>query len=147
MNLQDKVNKMLADVRSGKAQRAEQKRKKLVKKKEKEEGIIFEKVLNPYKNEAIVLLTNITTCSCGEVHSSPNEFLLLEKTRIRFNRPETTLEKIELNNVLHVFAHLPTRTLERYYKTEACSVCFTATTNPYHSAQLSFQFTQPENLH
>jgi len=82
-DLNEILAKMLTDVRSGAAQRAEKKRKATVKKKEATERPIFEAIRNPWIDESITLLINEYHCSCPSSSSNAHAYGLASLKCIR----------------------------------------------------------------
>jgi len=146
-DLNEILAKMLTDVRSGAAQRAEKKRKATVKKKEATERPIFEAIRNPWIDESITLLINEYHCSCGAVHTFPNPLIFIERTRLRFGVPEMHQEAVPVSNIAHVYSHLPRRTDVRISAVNNCQTCFTPDQNRFAANQLAFNFNAPKELH
>lgn len=171
-DLSDIMNKMLADVRSGKCKReatTARKKKRILDVNEKaalrakrlEEllGTTFTgpaplPITSPWFNESIVLFIHNSTCACGSVHSYPSDHIFIKRVREISSRKsglhrtpartDADYQRIASPNIYAMHAELP-RTIEhRATHVDFCPDCFCPDSMPYRPFQANFNFTFPQ---
>lgn len=123
MELRDMISGMLDDVAKGKHKKPRKKRNVLTNKVDRQPGM--QSVVNPWTEEALVLVMTVTTCdSCGNEGTSWENGLFIERHNRRRALPITQIERLDRCHYSSVYGGLPKR-IEVLEKTSCtCPQCF-----------------------
>lgn len=115
------LNSMVADVKAGKFKKKRTKKKKQVDGKEVEVSY----AINPWDDEALVLMATNTICDrCGNDSMSWNQSLYIERVNRKRRDPITLIERLDQCNYAAVYGGLPKRVEVITQHSCTCPQCF-----------------------
>lgn len=127
------LSNMIADVRSGKAQKRAKHEKKVAKAKEKALTIPATPVVPKWTEEAVVCIMQVSTCRrCGNEGTSWLPYLYVERWAVINNRRVDSLERITNTNWEVAYGNLKQRIEVREVETCSCPMCFGKLPKGYH---------------
>lgn len=105
------------------------------------------KVINPWVDEALVLIATTTTCKyCGNEVTAWSPHIYIERSRLVHKRVTKMIERLPQCDPDNAYTHLPRRVEHRHHTTCHCHICFGNLPNGFPHGQVQLQFPFEETI-